>query len=164
MTRINLTGKVINIILIFTGILMLTSLTAFASEDNHNPDPDFAQVESVRMVYRTDGRWDVHVAVLHNDEGWDHYANIWQVVDSTTDKVIGERILAHPHDNEQPFTRSLTGLVIPGDVREVRIRSRCNLHDYGGREIAVEIPADITEGSTILIQCQCRTAQDDRLF
>ena len=151
MYRINLTGKVINKIVIFAGILLLTSLTAFASDGIYNPDPDFAQVKSARMDYRTDGRWDVHVAVFHNDEGWDHYANIWQVVDSATGKVIGERILAHPHDNEQPFTRSLIGLTIPGDVREVRIRSRCNLHDFGGREISFEMPENLLKGSYSIV-------------
>ena len=137
---------------LLAGFLLLTSLTVFASEGNHNPDPNFAQVKSVRMVYRTDGRWDVHVAVFHNVGGWNHYANVWQVVDSVTGEILGERILAHPHDTEQPFNRSLTGLAIPGGVREVRIRSRCNLHNYGGREITVKIPGDLIKGSTTLIQ------------
>ena len=148
----NMTGIVIIKMAILTGFLLLTSLTVFASDGNHNPDPNFAQVKSVRMVYRSDGRWDVHAAVFHNDEGWNHYANIWQVVDSATGEVLGERILAHPHDTEQPFTRSLTGFAIPGSVREVRIRSRCNLHDYGGREITVKIPGDLTRGSTTITQ------------
>ncbi len=132
---------------IFLIFFLMTSLTAFAQDDNYNPDLNFAQVKSARLVYRSDGRWDVHVAVRHKDEGWNHYANIWQVVNADSGELIGERILAHPHDTEQPFTRSLSGMVIPEGVRNIRIRARCNLHEYGGREISFEIPANITKGS-----------------
>jgi len=71
----------------------------------------------------------------------------WIRIPVDTGNVVGERILAHPHDTEQPFTRSLTGLVIPEGVRNIRIRSRCNLHDYGGREISFTIPEDLKKGS-----------------
>ncbi|RKX90196.1 MAG: hypothetical protein DRZ90_16555 [Spirochaetes bacterium] len=152
MNRIFITDKVLLKSVIIPVLFLLISLSAFAEEDNYNPDLNFAQVKSVRLVYRADGRWDVHVAVRHNDEGWGHYADVWQVVDSDTGDVVGERILAHPHDTEQPFTRSLTGLVIPGKVRNIRIRSRCSLHDYGGREISFRIPEDLKKGafSTVL--------------
>jgi hypothetical protein len=48
-------------------------------------------------------RFDVTLRLA--DEGWDHYANKWDVVDPSG-RVLGERILHHPHVNEQPFTRS----------------------------------------------------------
>ncbi len=151
MYNTNMTINGIFKILFFSGFFLLTSLTIFASDDDYNSDIDYAQVKSVRLVYRTDGRWDVHVAVRHNDEGWNHYANVWQVVDSDTGKVIGERILAHPHDTEQPFTRNLTGLVIPESVRNIHIRARCNLHNYGGREISFEIPRELKKGTFSIV-------------
>ncbi|MCK5735717.1 MAG: hypothetical protein KAH21_04525 [Spirochaetaceae bacterium] len=128
-------------------MFLLTSLTAFASDGNNNPDLDFPQVESVRLVYRSDGSWDIHVSVRHNDEGWNHYANLWQVIDSDSGKLIGERILAHPHDTEQPFTRSLSSLEIPDEVQNILIRAKCNLHDFGGKEINFKIPENIKKGS-----------------
>jgi hypothetical protein len=45
-----------------------------------------------------------------------------------------------PHENEQPFTRSLTGVAIPEDVAEVTIRAHDNVDGYGGREALVAIP------------------------
>ena len=151
MNRLNMTSKGIFKTLIFSGFFLLTSLTAFASDGDYNQNIDYAQVKSVLLVYRTDGKWDIHVAVRHNDEGWNHYANVWQVVDSDTGEVIGERILAHPHDTEQPFTRSLTGLLIPESVRNIHIRARCNLHNFGGREISFEIPRDLKKGSYSIV-------------
>jgi hypothetical protein len=122
--------------------LAVFQVNSFAEESVFNSDSDFAQVVAVRMVHRSGGSWDVHTAVLHNDQGWDHYADIWQIVDAEKGTVLGERILAHPHDNEQPFTRSLSGVKIPGSTGEVIIRSRCNRHDYGGKEIHVVIPGN----------------------
>lgn len=127
-------------------LLIIILIDVSAAEPGFNPDSDYAQVESVRMVYRSGEKWDVHVAVFHNDEGWDHYANVWQIVDAADGTVIGERVLAHPHDNEQPFTRSLSGVTIDSGTRGVIIRSRCNLHEYGGKEIRVEIPEDPEAG------------------
>ena len=45
------------------------------------------------------------VTVRHNDQGWDHYADKWDVV-APDGTILATRILHHPHDKEQPFTRS----------------------------------------------------------
>lgn len=131
--------------------LAMIQVSLFAEGPGFNTDPDFAQVVSVRMVYRSGESWDFHVEVFHNDEGWDHYANVWQLVDISDGTVLGERILAHPHDTEQPFVRSLSGIRISSATRNILIRSRCNIHDYGGKEIRVEIPQDPEPGLVLNI-------------
>lgn len=75
----------------------------------------------------------------HDDDGWDHYANRWEVL-SLDGKILATRKLAHPHDNEQPFTRSLRNVKIPADLNEVVIRAHDLLHEYGGKEIVVALP------------------------
>ncbi len=70
-------------------------------------------------------KFNISVTVEHADEGWDHYANTWRVY-SMDGKLIGERILYHPHVNEQPFTRSLLGLSVPSEVKEVMIVAVCS--------------------------------------
>ena len=47
------------------------------------------------------------VTLKHDDSGWEHYADLWQVV-SESGQVLGTRTLLHPHVEEQPFTRDLT--------------------------------------------------------
>ncbi len=54
--------------------------------------------------------------------------------------VLGTRKLLHPHVDEQPFTRSLSGVAIPDDVAEVTIRAHDNVHGYGGQELTVPVP------------------------
>jgi|SRR5210317_518934 hypothetical protein len=79
---------------------------------------------------------DFHVTVRHADEGWEHYADRWDVL-TLDGEVLATRELAHPHDNEQPFTRSLRGVRIPDGVDEVVVRAGDSVHGYGGKTMAI---------------------------
>ncbi len=70
------------------------------------------------------------VTLTHADHGWEHYADRWQVLDSTG-RVLGERVLLHPHDDEQPFTRSLRDVKVPEGIRMVYLRARDSVHGFG---------------------------------
>lgn len=56
--------------------------------------------------------WSLNVTLKHDDTGWDHYADNWRLVDAKGN-ILGDRVLYHPHVNEQPFTRSLNAIQIP---------------------------------------------------
>ncbi len=79
------------------------------------------------------------VTLEHADTGWDHYANRWDVM-TLDDKLLGTRVLYHPHENEQPFTRSLSGVTIPQGVSQVKVRARDKFHGYSSQEFLVDIP------------------------
>ena len=79
------------------------------------------------------------VTVKHADEGWSHYANRWEVR-TLEGKIIAVRELAHPHEHEQPFTRSLGNVSIPTDIHEVVILAHDLVHGYGGAELRVKLP------------------------
>lgn len=87
---------------------------------------------------RSGDAWRFSVTLKHADEGWDHYADLWQVIGSDG-KVLGERVLAHPHVNEQPFTRSLGGVVIPAGTDTVTIRARDSVHGFSKNEQSVSL-------------------------
>ncbi len=108
-----------------------------------NPDLDYAQVIFVQAAQNSDGRWRFDATVRHNDQGWDHYADAWQVVD-LAGNLLAERILTHPHDTEQPFTRSQSNIDIPADLTQVIVRAKCNVHGFGGQEVLVDLT--VTEG------------------
>ena len=82
-------------------------------------------------------RFDVTVA--HADERWQHYADGWDVV-APDGQIIATRVLYHPHVNEQPFTRSLSGVVIDSGINSVTIRAHDLVHGYGGKEMQVKLP------------------------
>jgi len=92
---------------------------------------------SVRQI--GENTYSFSVTVRHDDTGWDHYANRWQVL-APDGTVLGERVLLHPHETEQPFTRSLTGVVIPPEIDEVFIRAGDSVHEFGGKELRVTLP------------------------
>ncbi len=85
------------------------------------------------------GRFDIDVTVRHADSGWDHYANRWELIGPDGD-VIASRRLAHPHVHEQPFTRGLRAVPIPGSFTWVRVRAHDLVHGYGGREVTLSVP------------------------
>lgn len=85
-----------------------------------------------------DGTYRFDVTVRHADAGWEHYADRWQVL-APDGTVLGERVLLHPHDTEQPFTRSLDGVTIPRDIKKVTVRAHDGRHGWGGAELTIEL-------------------------
>jgi len=106
-----------------------------------------ADVVHVRAVQSADGTWTFHVTVEHPDTGWEDYADGWDVV--TPDGQVLKpdegsqytRTLLHPHENEQPFTRSQSGIAIPEGVTEVRVRAHDLVDGFGGQEVVVDLTA-----------------------
>ncbi len=95
-----------------------------------------ADVVGVKADRSSDGTWSFDVTVAHADEGWNHYANRWDVV-APDGTVLGTRTLHHPHETEQPFTRSLRGVSVPDGVVSVTIRANDSVHGTGGQEFSV---------------------------
>lgn len=100
-----------------------------------------ADVIGVEVTKESEGVYRFDVTVEHADEGWNHYADAWDVL-APDETILGTRTLLHPHENEQPFTRSLGAVTIPDDVTTVIVRARDSVHDYGGAEIEVELPKE----------------------
>lgn len=110
--------------------LILVPLVAVAGE---------ADVVGVAVKHRGNGLLQFDVTISHQDEGWEHYVDKWEVLD-TDGNVIASRTLFHPHAGEKTFTRSLVGVKIPPGVREVVVRAHDSVHEYGGKTMTVAIP------------------------
>ncbi|NRB01744.1 MAG: hypothetical protein HRU30_00615 [Rhodobacteraceae bacterium] len=80
-------------------------------------------IEDVKATQSSDGSWRFDVTIRHPDTGWDHYADGWRVLDPDGNE-LGLRVLYHPHVQEQPFTRSLSGVVIPAELDHVLVQAR----------------------------------------
>ena len=78
---------------------------------------------------QTGPTWRVEVTLRHPDTGWDHYADGWEVLDANGAR-LGYRELHHPHVDEQPFTRALTGLDLPDGTREIFIHAHCSVDGW----------------------------------
>ena len=85
------------------------------------------------------GTYTISATVFHKDEGWKHYADKFEVLD-TNGQIIATRVLYHPHENEQPFTRTISNVAVPVGSQSVIIRAHDSVHGYGARTFTLELP------------------------
>ncbi|WP_174264614.1 hypothetical protein [Phytoactinopolyspora halotolerans] len=115
-----------------------------ASPPEHSTDDSLQDVQrypdviDVR-VESSGGTYSFEVTVSSPYDTPERYADGWRVVgpDGT---VYGEHTLAHDHANEQPFTRTQSGVDVPDDVDEVTIEGRDSEYGYGGSTMTVPLP------------------------
>ncbi len=110
--------------------LMLASTIAIAGE---------ADVIDVKVRRAAPNTFDFDVTVKSVERGWDYYADAFEVL-APDGRVLGRRVLLHPHENEQPFTRELYGVKIPAEIRHVVVRARHKPKGYDGKTLSIELP------------------------
>lgn len=120
-----------NITRFFLSISILACTAAASAGD--------VDVVNVQIHKSGNRHYDFDVTLKHNDTGWDHYADKWDIL-GPDGKVIATRVLYHPHEDEQPFTRSLDNVAIPAGVKSVTIRGGAKPHGYGGKTMTVKLP------------------------
>lgn len=110
--------------------LLFTTLPTLAAEP---------VIENVSAQQSGDGTWRFDVTISHPDTGWDHYADGWRVLDMDGSE-LGMRVLYHPHVEEQPFTRSLSGVRIPESTKQVQIQARDLPAGWNQETMVVTLP------------------------
>ena len=110
--------------------LMLIVPPAYAGE---------ADVVDVKVRRNSSGTYDFDVTVKSVDKGWNHYADAFEVL-APDGALLGRRVLLHPHETEQPFTRELYGVTIPVGVTQVTVRARHKPKGYDGKVQRVALP------------------------
>ena len=99
-----------------------------------------ADVVDVVVTSRGDGRFRFEVTVLSPDTGWEKYADQWVVrSDGDGATVLVTRVLAHPHVDEQPFTRSEL-VQVPADIDHVVVAARDSVAGFCGETMRVDVP------------------------
>ena len=99
------------------------------------------QALNARIVELGDkSSYHFEVTVAHIGSSWDHYLDRWEVI-CPGGKVLGARVLFHPHLGEESFFRTLHGVIIPEGVKHVIIRVYDKTHGYG-REKLMTLPTN----------------------
>tara|TARA_R110002110_G_C13448597_1_gene716829 strand:+ start:2635 stop:3039 length:405 start_codon:yes stop_codon:yes gene_type:complete len=99
---------------------------------------DAPKVVNARIIKLGKTSYEFQVTVQHEDKSWEHYADRWEVI-GPGGRVLGTRVLYHPHIGERQFTRKLRGVTIPEGVEHVIIRVHDKVHGYG-REKLIALP------------------------
>jgi hypothetical protein len=126
---------------LLTLFLVMTAAFVSYGQDSFSADQSliYAQVEQVKITKNSNGNWNFDVTLIHDDTGWDHYADLWIIINPDNGEIFGSRVLAHPHVKEQPFTRSLNNVNIPENITMIEIRAKCNLHGFLGKRIRLDL-------------------------
>lgn len=103
---------------------------------------DVVVQRNAENLYRFD------VTLQHEDSGWEHYADAWEIL-SPDGRVIKQRVLFHPHVEEQPFTRSLDGVELSDGWDHVLIRAHDKVHGYAAQTFRVNLvhPSNLGKGN-----------------
>ena len=101
---------------ILVALLFFYSTGCMASE---------ARILEVQAELTSAQKFNFIVTVKHADTGWDHYADAWRIY-TPEGELIAERVLHHPHVDEQPFKRNLMGVRIPQGANELILKASCS--------------------------------------
>lgn len=118
-------------------LLSLTLVAAGFGAAIHSALADGPVIERVEAEPNGMG-WRFDVTLSHPDTGWDHYADGWEIL-TPEGKSLGMRKLHHQHVDEQPFTRSLSNIMVPDGLREVTVRARCSVDGWTGEPVTVAL-------------------------
>jgi len=114
-------------------VLLAIGLTAAATA--HAGDADVTNV----VVRQRNGQYDLDVTIRSKDTGWERYAD--RIEASGPDgAVLGTRVLEHPHDDEQPFTRDLYELHVPAGIAKITVRAHFKPTGFDGSAMTVTLP------------------------
>jgi hypothetical protein len=111
-------------------LLPLTSIPAFAGE---------ADVIKAVAKAAGEGKYRFDVTIKSNDKGWDYYCDRFDIL-GPDGKILGTRILHHPHESEQPFTRSLGSVAIDASITEVTVTASMKPSGEGGETVKIKLP------------------------
>lgn len=101
---------------------------------------DKPMAAKARIIMLSKTSYEIQVTVRHEDTSWEHYADRWEII-GPGGKVLGTRVLYHPHIGEPYFTRSLRGITIPAGTEHVILRVHDKVHGYG-RERLIAMPTE----------------------
>ncbi len=99
-----------------------------------------ADVIDVTIEARGNRLYRFEVTITHEDRGWDHHVDKWEVV-GPDDTVLAKRSFFNPREGgEAKFTSALVGVKIPDGINEVTIRAHDKVHAYQGKTVTVAVP------------------------
>jgi hypothetical protein len=110
-------------------------VTSGSTQSSGQKYPDVREAE----LERSGDTWSLSVTISSPYDSPERYADGWRVLAPNGD-VLGKHQLMHDHANEQPFTRTQTGLEIPQDVQKITVEARDLKNGYGGETVTIPVP------------------------
>lgn len=119
-----------NKVTLFTSALLLTL--------SHSSKANDINILAAAIIHQSHGEYLVNVKLEHHDTGWQHYADEWRLVDNKGN-ILGSRVLHHPHVHEQPFTRSLSNVMLSNELQAVFIEAHDKVHGWTKIRLMIDL-------------------------
>ena len=135
-------GRAARSLLLIAAFALASVAVACGDTGNSVPDSEgnvYPDVIGATVSRSGDGTWRIDATISSPYDTADRYADAWRVRAVDGEVVYGVRDLTHDHGAEQPFTRSLTGVVIPDDVNVVVVEGRDLVSRWGGATVTIEL-------------------------
>lgn len=124
--------QIISLLTVFALFCCTTEVDSSPNETNLEEESSMLKSSAAITNVSASGEennYTFSVTIASPDTGCEQYADWWEVID-LDGNLIHRRILAHSHVNEQPFSRSGSGITISSTI-EVYIRAHMNNTSYG---------------------------------
>lgn len=142
-------GLVAGVALTMTGCATEAPAPAAATSTTESPgatgaggsdttNADHPDVIGADLQRGEDGTWQLAVTLSSLYDSPERYADGWRVLNEDGE-VIGEHTLTHDHADEQPVTRTQSGLEIPDAVTTITIEGSDTANGYGGKTLEVVV-------------------------
>ncbi len=150
MTSIVSSARPVTLTLLTTTLLLLTACTGGQSSPDsggaageetttgQSGGQKYPDVREAELESSGDDTWTLSVTISSPYDSPERYADGWRVLAPNGD-VLGKHELMHDHADEQPFTRSQSGLEIPQDVQEITVEGRDLENGYGGETVTIPV-------------------------
>ena len=125
-----------NVILAFSALALLDASRFACAQTKEQKFPD---IIGAKVRASGPNLFDFDVTVSSPYDTPQRYADAFRI-ETRDGRVLGERILFHDHQDEQPFTRDLYGVSIPTGIASVVIRGRDRASGWGGKTHEVALP------------------------
>ncbi|MFT7235844.1 MAG: hypothetical protein ACI9QV_001430 [Methylophagaceae bacterium] len=96
------------------------------------------EILAAALIHQSHDEYLVNVKLRHQDTGWDHYADEWRIID-VQGNILGNRLLLHPHVEEQPFTRALSNVKLDDNLTHIYIEAHDKIHGWAKQKLAIEL-------------------------
>lgn len=102
-------------------------------------DARFPDVVAATLSAQGGDVYALEVTMSSQYDSAERYADGWRVLDADGTE-LGTMQLTHDHANEQPFTRTQSGLQVPEDVDEITVEGHDQAYGYGGATVTISVP------------------------
>lgn len=123
---------------VLTGCTSQPEAERATTTTTHTALQQYPDVVSVDVDVESDGTYRFEVTISSPYDSPERYADAWRIL-APDGTQLAIRELLHDHANEQPFTRSLSGVELPAGIETVTVEGRDLEYGWGGATVDVDV-------------------------